>query len=136
MDMRRRELEFVVSDGIFLKMSPMKVERQFDGKGKMRPHFIGPYNCEKDGEGGLRVEVTVRDVYGEFVFHILMLTLYKPDPSHILTQEKSAVNEGLSYEEKPVQIIDRQVMRLRTKDVASVKVMWQNNNIEKATWEA
>ena len=33
-------------------------------------------------------------------------------------------------------ILDRQVRRLRTKDVASVKVLWRNDNVEEMTWEA
>ncbi|WMV29209.1 hypothetical protein MTR67_022594 [Solanum verrucosum] len=33
-------------------------------------------------------------------------------------------------------ILDRQVRRLRTKDVASVKVLWRNQFFEEATWEA
>ncbi|XP_069145478.1 uncharacterized protein [Solanum lycopersicum] len=46
------------------------------------------------------------------------------------------VTEELSYEEKPIAILDRQVRRLCTKDVASVKVLWQNNDREEITWEA
>ncbi|XP_070015007.1 uncharacterized protein [Nicotiana sylvestris] len=38
--------------------------------------------------------------------------------------------------EVPVAILDRQARKLRTKEVASVKVLWQNNNIEEMTWEA
>ena len=41
----------------------------------------------------------------------------------------------MSYEEKPVAILDRQVRRLRNKDVASVKVLWQKNNREEMNWE-
>uniref|UniRef100_A0A1U7YRA6 Uncharacterized protein LOC104247112 n=2 Tax=Nicotiana sylvestris TaxID=4096 RepID=A0A1U7YRA6_NICSY len=33
-------------------------------------------------------------------------------------------------------ILDRQVRKLRTKDVASVKVLWRNKNMEEMTWEA
>ncbi|WMV53894.1 hypothetical protein MTR67_047279 [Solanum verrucosum] len=36
----------------------------------------------------------------------------------------------------PVQILDRQVRKLRTKEVASVKVLWMNQFVEEATWEA
>ncbi|XP_070007481.1 uncharacterized protein [Nicotiana sylvestris] len=36
------------------------------------------------------------------------------------------VNEELSYEEIPVAILDRQVRKLRTKEIASVKVLWWN----------
>ena len=33
-------------------------------------------------------------------------------------------------------ILDRQVRKLRNKEVASVKVLWRNNNREEMTWEA
>ena len=45
------------------------------------------------------------------------------------------MKESLSYEEIPVQILDRQVRKLRTKEVDSIKVLWQNQFIEEATWE-
>ncbi|XP_055830777.1 uncharacterized protein LOC129899786 [Solanum dulcamara] len=47
--------------------------------------------------------------------------------------EDVQITEELSYEEQPVAILDRQVRRLRTKDVLSVKVLWRNNNREKMT---
>ncbi|XP_070042926.1 uncharacterized protein [Nicotiana tomentosiformis] len=43
------------------------------------------------------------------------------------------VTEQLSYEETPIAILDRQVRKLITKDVASVKVLWKNNNVEEMT---
>ncbi|WMV44614.1 hypothetical protein MTR67_037999 [Solanum verrucosum] len=46
-----------------------------------------------------------------------------------LPQELAAVHPV------PVQILDRQVRRLRTKDVASVKVLWKNQFVEEAIWE-
>ena len=33
-------------------------------------------------------------------------------------------------------ILDRQVRKIRNKEVASVKVLWHNNNQEEMTWEA
>ncbi|WMV08552.1 hypothetical protein MTR67_001937 [Solanum verrucosum] len=36
----------------------------------------------------------------------------------------------------PIQILDRQVRKLRTKEVASIKVLWRNQFVEEATWEA
>ncbi|WP_368859991.1 hypothetical protein [Microbacterium sp. C7(2022)] len=32
--------------------------------------------------------------------------------------------------------MDRQVKRLRNKDIPSVKVLWKNQQAESATWEA
>ncbi|CAN4115826.1 unnamed protein product [Withania somnifera] len=41
----------------------------------------------------------------------------------------------LSFEEVPVAILDRQVKKLRNKEVASVKVLWRNQQVEEVTWE-
>ena len=46
-----------------------------------------------------------------------------------------AVKYSLSYENVPVEILDRQVRRLRNKEVASVKVLWRSQSVKGATWE-
>ncbi|KAL5572182.1 hypothetical protein UlMin_021779 [Ulmus minor] len=43
--------------------------------------------------------------------------------------------EDLSLQEKPVQILDFKVKTLRNKDIPLVKVLWQNQLVEEATWE-
>nr|XP_016507762.1 PREDICTED: uncharacterized protein LOC107825421 [Nicotiana tabacum] len=70
------------------------------------------------------------------VFHVSMLRKCIGDPSRITPIEDIHIAEDLSYAEVPVVILDRQVRKLRTKEVASVKVLWRNNNIEEMTWEA
>ncbi|XP_075078500.1 uncharacterized protein LOC142164566 [Nicotiana tabacum] len=70
------------------------------------------------------------------VFHISMLRKFLGDPSCISPIEDIEVSENLSYEEIPVAILDRQIRKLRTKEVASVKVLWRSNNVEEMTWEA
>ena len=44
--------------------------------------------------------------------------------------------DNLFYEDILVKILDRQVRKLRTKEVSLVKVFWRNQFLEKATWEA
>ena len=39
----RRDLEFEVGDHVFLKVSPMKAIMRFGRKGKLSPHFVGPF---------------------------------------------------------------------------------------------
>nr|XP_016493405.1 PREDICTED: uncharacterized protein LOC107812753 [Nicotiana tabacum] len=70
------------------------------------------------------------------VFHISMLRKFLGDPSCINPIEDIEVSENLSYEEIPIAILDRQIRKLRTKEVASVKVLWRSNNVEEMTWEA
>ena len=45
------------------------------------------------------------------------------DPVSILSMEGLGVDENLSYEEVTVEILDRQVKKLRNKEVASIKVI-------------
>ncbi|WMV59026.1 hypothetical protein MTR67_052411, partial [Solanum verrucosum] len=67
------------------------------------------------------------------VFHISMLKKCMGDPSLIIPTENIGIKDILSYEEIPVQILDHQVRKLRTKEVASVKVLWRNQFVEEAT---
>ncbi|WMV24249.1 hypothetical protein MTR67_017634 [Solanum verrucosum] len=57
------------------------------------------------------------------VFHISMLKKCMGDPSLIIPTENIEIKDSLSYEEIPVQILDRQVRKLRTKEVALVKIL-------------
>ena len=45
------------------------------------------------------------------------------------------MNDDLSYEEIPIAILDRQVKKLRSKEITLVKVLWRNHAKEEATWE-
>ena len=58
------------------------------------------------------------------------------DPAFVVSLESVEVKDSLSYENVPVEILDRQVRRLRNKEVASVKVLWRSQSVERATWEA
>ena len=45
------------------------------------------------------------------------------------------LDENLSYEEEPVAILDREVRKLRSREIASIKVQWKNQPVEETTWE-
>ncbi|WMV50375.1 hypothetical protein MTR67_043760 [Solanum verrucosum] len=51
-------------------------------------------------------------------------------------KSQGEIKENLAYEEVPVEILDRQVKRLRNKEVASVKVLLRNHIVEGDTSEA
>ena len=69
------------------------------------------------------------------VFHVSMLRKYVSDPTHVLSYEHLQLDQDLSYEEKPVQVLDRKDKVLRTKTVPLVKVLWRNSKFKEATWE-
>ncbi|XP_028082239.1 uncharacterized protein LOC114283574 [Camellia sinensis] len=47
---------------------------------------------------------------------------YLQDPSHVINYGQIALDDNLIYEEKPIQILDRQVKQLRNKTIPMVKV--------------
>ncbi|XP_052484859.1 uncharacterized protein LOC128039957 [Gossypium raimondii] len=69
------------------------------------------------------------------VFHVFMLRRYQSNPSHIVHVKEIEVRPDLTFEEEPVQTLNRNVKVLRRKSIPLVKVLWQNDGIEEAMWE-
>ncbi|XP_060210559.1 uncharacterized protein LOC132637496 [Lycium barbarum] len=118
-DVRRRDLEFQVDDSVFLKVSPRKGVRRFGKNGKFSPRYIGPYRIPRRS-----------------VFHVSILRKCVGESSLIVPTDTIIVKDGLTYEEVPRAILDRQVFKFRTKEVASLKVLWRSQKVKEATWEA
>lgn len=57
------------------------------------------------------------------------------DISLIILTEYISSTDNLSYNEIPIQVLDRQVPKLRTKKIASNIVLWRNLYGKQATWE-
>ena len=66
-------------------------------------------------------------------FHVSMLRKYIPDPSHVLREKPVQLKENQTYEETPVQIVDRKEHVLRSKVIPLVKILWKNHERETAT---
>ncbi|KAL0559114.1 hypothetical protein IC582_003704 [Cucumis melo] len=135
-DVRRKDLEFEIGDKVFLKVAPMKGVLRFERRGKLSPHFVGPFEIlERIDPVAYRLALppslsTVHDV-----FHVSMLRKYVPDPSHVVDYEPLEIDENLSYVEQPVEVLAREVKTLRNKQISLVKVLWRNHRVEEATWE-
>ncbi|XP_027155243.1 uncharacterized protein LOC113755438 [Coffea eugenioides] len=107
------------------------------GKGKkLQPRFVGPYKVvQRVGNVAYKLELPPSLSRMPNVFHVSMLKKYHPDLSHILQLESIEIDETLTYEEKPVKLLDRKVKKLRNKRIPLVKVLWRNHGQEEATWE-
>ncbi|XP_070026085.1 uncharacterized protein [Nicotiana sylvestris] len=110
---------------------------RFGKKGKLSPRYVGLYKIIRR-IGRVAYELDLPSELGAVhpVFHVSMLRKCIGDPSRITPIEDIHIAEDFSYAEVLVAILDRQVRKFRTKEVASVKVLWRNNNIEEMTWEA
>ncbi|XP_070003471.1 uncharacterized protein [Nicotiana sylvestris] len=136
-DNRCRDLEFQIGDWVFLKVSPMKGVMRFCKKGKLSPRYIGPYQIiRRVSKIAYELDLPSDLEAIHPVFHISMLHKCIGHTSRVFPVDDVQITEELSYEESPITILDRQVRRLRTNDMSSVKVLWRNNNREEVTWEA
>ncbi|KAL0552145.1 hypothetical protein IC582_011242 [Cucumis melo] len=135
-DVRRKDLEFNVGDKVFLKVAPMKGVLRFERRGKLSPRFVGPFEIlERIGPVVYRLALPPSLSAFHDVFHVSMLRKYGSDPSHVVDYEPLEIDENLSYTEKPVEVLAREVKMLRNREIPLVKVLWRNHRIEEATWE-
>ncbi|XP_062146810.1 uncharacterized protein LOC133854587 [Alnus glutinosa] len=53
----------------------------------------------------------------------------------VIRHEPLDIQPNLTYEELPVQILDRNEQQLRTRTNTLVKILWRNHGVEEASWE-
>ncbi|KAL6191784.1 hypothetical protein ACLB2K_038173 [Fragaria x ananassa] len=134
LDVYRKDLEFQVGDWVFLKLSPWKGVVRFGKHGKLSPRYFGPYEIiERVGSLTYRLLLPPESSRIHNVFHVSMFRKYIVDPSHVLQEQPISLTRDLTYEEEPVQILDR---KLRNKTIPLVKVLWRSHQVEEATWES
>ena len=113
----------------------MKGVVRFGKKRKLIRRYVGPYEViERVGKVAYELKLPSEMNLVHPVFHVSMLRKCVGDPNAIVPIDVvGVVKDKLTYEEVPIQILDRKVKRLRNKDVASVKVLWRNKQVESAT---
>ena len=135
-DQSRRDKEFEKGELVLLKVSPWKGVMRFGKKGKLSPRFIGPFEVlHRVGKVAYELALPPNLQHIHNVFHVSMLRRYHPDASHIIEYEAVELQPDLSYEEQPVEILDRKEQSLRNKIIPLVQVLWKNQKVEESTWE-
>ncbi|GKF31685.1 hypothetical protein Tco_0101483 [Tanacetum coccineum] len=92
-----------------LKVSPWKGVIRFGKRGKLNPRYIGP-------------------------FKILAKKCFVDEPLAIPLDEIQ-IDDKLYFIEEPVEIIDREVKRLKQSRIPIVKVRWNSRRGPEFTWE-
>ena len=96
--------------------------------------FVGSYKViQRVGNVAYKLELPLSLSRIHNVFHVSILKKYHPNPSHVLQPKSVEIDETLTYEEKPVKLLDRKVKELRSKQIPSVKILWRNHGLEEAT---
>ncbi|XP_062085358.1 uncharacterized protein LOC133791445 [Humulus lupulus] len=137
-DLNRKHVEFEVGDHVFLRVTPRKgiSMKRFGKRGKLSPRYVRPFEIlDRVDNVAYRVAVPPSLSGVHNVFHVSQLRKYVSDPSHELSYETLGLQEDLSFDERPVKILDRKDKVLRNKTISLVKVLWRNNVVEETTWE-
>ena len=133
-NVRRRPLEFEVSDHISLKVIPKRRVVRFGKHEKLLPRFIGPFEIlERIGTVAYRLALSPNMSGVHEVFHVSMLRKYIPDPAHVVDWGQIEVDTDWAFEEGPVCILDSRDQVLRRKTVRLVRVLWRHCGVEEST---
>ena len=136
-DLKRKDIEFEISDRVFLKVSQWKKLLRFGRKGKLSLRFIRLYEItERIGRIAYRLLLPPELEKIHDVFHVSMLRRYRTNPSHIISPSDIEIQFDMTYEEKPIRILAREVKELQNRKISLVKVLWHRHSVEEATWES
>ncbi|XP_021718782.1 uncharacterized protein LOC110686465 [Chenopodium quinoa] len=114
----------------------MKGVMRFGKKGKLSPKYIRPYEIiQKVGKVAYKLDLPNELERVHNVFHVSQTRKYILDVAHVLQPGTIEMDENLTYEERPVWILDSKVRSTRNKDVRIVKVLWSNHKTKEAIWE-
>ncbi|GJS05990.1 reverse transcriptase domain-containing protein [Tanacetum coccineum] len=135
-DRRRKPLEFKVGDRVLLKVSPWKGVVRFGKKGKLAPRYVGPFEIvEHVGPVAYRLRLPQELSCVHDVFHVSNLKKCLAESDVQVPLEEIKVDDKLYFVEEPVEIVDRQVKKLKRSWIPIVKVRWDSRRGAEFTWE-
>ena len=140
-DSKRREVTFDIEDRAYLRVSPLRGVKRFGIKGKLSPRFIGPYKVlSRKGEVAYELELPEALSAVHNVFHVSQLKKCHPEMAETplrdtVPLEEVQLESDLTYEEKPIKILETAERVTRTKTIKFCKVQWNHHSEEEATWE-
>ena len=114
----------------------MKGVRIFHIRGKLAPRYIGPLPImARRGKVAYQVELPpeLSDVHD--VFHISQLRKCIAPPVKRVDMKELELTQDLTYEEKPVRILEELERTTHSKVIRFYKVLWEHHTEEEATWE-
>ncbi|GJV57666.1 putative reverse transcriptase domain-containing protein [Tanacetum coccineum] len=135
-DLKRKPIEFQVGDRVMLKVSPWKEVVCFGKRGKLNPRYVGPFKVlEKIGTVAYKIELPQELSRVHNTFHVSNLKKCYSDEPLAVPLEGLHVDDKLRFVEEPVEIMDREVKRLKQSRIPIVKVRWNSRRGPEFTWE-
>ncbi|GKC77888.1 putative reverse transcriptase domain-containing protein [Tanacetum coccineum] len=122
-DVRRKPLEFQEGDRVMLKVSPWKGVIRFGKRGKLNLMYIGPFMMlAKVGTMTYRLELPQQLSRVDSTFHVSNLKKCLSDEPLTISLDEIHIDDKLHFVEEPVEIMDREVKRLKQSRILIFKV--------------
>nr|GEX04735.1 putative reverse transcriptase domain-containing protein [Tanacetum cinerariifolium] len=134
-DLKHKLMEFKVRDRVMLKVSPWKGVVRFGKRGKLNPRFVGPFKVlAKVGKVSYKLECPQELSRVHHTFHVSNLKKCYADEPIVMSLEGIHVDNRLQFVEEPVEIIEREIKRLKRSLIPLVKVCWNTRRGPEFTW--
>nr|GFA35496.1 putative reverse transcriptase domain-containing protein [Tanacetum cinerariifolium] len=131
-----KPMEFQVGDKVMLKVSPWKGVVHFGKWGKLNPRYVGPFKLiarVRSIAYKLKLSEELSRVHN--TFHVSNLKKCYANEPLAVSLDGLHFDDKLRFVEEPVEIMDREVKRLRNSHVPIVKVRWNSRRGPEFTWE-
>ncbi|GJU69940.1 putative reverse transcriptase domain-containing protein [Tanacetum coccineum] len=113
-DVRRKPLEFQVGDRVMLKVSPWKGVIRFGKREKLNPRYIRPFKVlAKVGTVAYRLELPQKLSRVHSTFHVSNIKKCLSEEPLAIPLDEIRIDDKLRFIEEPVEIMDREVKRLK-----------------------
>ncbi|GJV66212.1 putative reverse transcriptase domain-containing protein [Tanacetum coccineum] len=135
-DRKRKPMEFEIGDRVMLKVSPWKGVVRFGKRGKLNPRYVGPFKVlAKVGKVAYKLELPQELSRVHHTFHVSNLKKCYADEPLVMPLEGIHVDDKLQFVEEPVEIMEREIKRLKRSRIPLVKVRWNSRRGPEFTWE-
>ncbi|GKB63245.1 hypothetical protein Tco_0919431, partial [Tanacetum coccineum] len=113
-DLKRKPMEFQVGDRVMLKVSPWKGVVRLGKRGKLNPGYVGPFKVlEKVRVVAYKLELPQELSRVRNTFHVSNLKKCCANEPLAVLLDGLHINDKLHFIEEPVEIMDREVKRLK-----------------------
>ncbi|GJW39669.1 putative reverse transcriptase domain-containing protein [Tanacetum coccineum] len=125
-----------VGDKVMLKVSPWKGVVRFGKQGKLNPRYVGPFKVlAKFGAIVYKLELPQELSRVHNTFHVSNLKKCYADKPLVVLLDGLYIDDKLHLIEEPVEIMDREVKRLKQSRIPINKVQWNLRIGPEFTWE-